>query len=268
MSSSPRPPSLDPLLSACTSAGGLGLLVDFDGTLSEIVPRPTDATARPGSIAALQSLVRSDVAVAIVSGRKLEDLVPRVGLEDVWFAGQHGGELQDPRGQRVELVSPKAGRPLLERFLKHARAVAAPRELLVEDKGLAVAVHTRGLEANETREVMHTLWREARELSAGGALVWQTGKQVVELRARGADKGRAAEHLLAQWKRKSFLAIGDDTTDEDMFAVVARRGGLAVKVGPGPTAAKHRLESPEALEVFLVELARQCHENENSAPLA
>lgn len=234
-------------------AGPLGLLLDFDGTLAEIVLDPATAAARPGARAALERLLaRPGARVGIVSGRALPDLAARLGpLPGVWLAGSHGAELRDPTGAVTPLVDPAAARPALEEWLAEARALEPG--LRLEDKGQAVAVHTRGWPPERAAALETALLARARALEARAPVEALAGKAVLELRARGASKRLGAEALLARWDPvpAALLAAGDDTTDEDLFAAVLDRGGIAIKVGPGPTRAPWRVPDPAALERIL-----------------
>ncbi len=162
--------------------------------------------------------------------------------------------LLDFDGTLAEIVAELAG------FLDTARTIVAPHGLLVENKGLAVTVHYRSLEPRAARPVVRALWSAGRDACHSGLVSLVRGKRVIELRARGADKGRAASFLLTRWGSAGrCVAIGDDTTDEDMFQEVARRDGVSIKVGTGLSAARHRLADPSKVEALLVELAvRQC----------
>lgn len=243
------------LAARAARAGGLALLLDYDGTLSELAPTPDQAVARPGAVAALERLVaRPDLRVAVVSGRGLDDLAGHVRVAGVWLAGSHGAHLRAPDGARTALVGESA-RPALSTFLRVARALAGPRTI-IEDKEAAVAVHLRGLDPALAAALAADLERLAGPLVAAAPVEWTTGKAVVELRARGATKGRAATTLLDGWGRGLHpVAVGDDLTDEDLLAAVLARGGLAIKVGPGLTVAHHRLADPEAVERWLIALS-------------
>lgn len=267
---------------AAAGARGLALLVDYDGTLSEIAPTPAEASPRQGAVEALTHLAaRADVRVAVISGRGLDDLARHVRVPGAWLAGAHGAHLRAPDGARTALVGESA-RPALQTFLRVARALAGPRAIL-EDKEAAVAVHLRGLEQAAARALAADLEKLARPLVAAAPVEWTLGKAVVELRARGATKGRAAATLLDGWGPGWHpVAVGDDLTDEDLLAAVLPRGGQAspqspegagaagpplpgsgtlgrgavtIKVGPGSTVAHHRLADPAAVERWLLALA-------------
>ncbi|MGH8250725.1 MAG: trehalose-phosphatase, partial [Steroidobacteraceae bacterium] len=111
--------------------------------------------------------------------------------------------------------------------------------LLIEDKGAGVALHYRRApeRAGECIAAM-------RELAAAAGLAVITGKNIVEARPRGTDKGVAVELLAvhAPFSARPPVFVGDDVTDEDGFRAAERAGGHGVKVGPGATAARYRLD--------------------------
>lgn len=235
--------------------GRLGLLLDFDGTLAELVPRPADAWPPPGVLRALEALAaRDDVHVGIVSGRRLIDLVERVPVPGVWHVGGHGAEVRRPDGA-AELPGDLPGaRAAIGTFVERARELAG-RDVLVEDKGLSAAVHLRGLPPEDAARIAHAAARLADALALTAPVLRSGGKAVVELRVAGIDKGRMALDLLERWGAARCVALGDDETDEDMFRALGARG-LTVKVGPGPSAAGFRLKGVAEVEAFLAALVR------------
>ena len=212
------------------------LFLDFDGTLTAIAPRPGDVVVDPRLPALLEALAqRLGGALAIVTGRRLADLDPRLAPVVLPAAGQHGAELRPRPGGSVQLRAPAGiatvARRLRERFEADAR-------VLVEDKGAAVALHFRQApeRALECLQVM-------RDLAAPWpGLEIVTGKRVVEARGCDADKGVALQALLAEapFAGRAPVFAGDDRTDEDAFAAAVAAGGHGVKVGDGPTAARYR----------------------------
>ena len=234
------------------AARRLLVLLDYDGTLATIAPKPELARLEPGMRGALLALSRRrDVRLAIISGRSLEDIRGRVGLPELIYAGCHGLQISGPRAGFVE---PKAlgRRPALKRLasqlaaaLKHAGGVE------VEDKGLAVAVHFRRAAAAAEREAtiaIGSLMARAGEgfRLGGGKKIWEILPDV------DWDKGRAARWILDHAGGEAALpvCIGDDLTDEDAFAALPE--GITVRVGGrSPTLARYSLAGPAEVETFL-----------------
>lgn len=253
--------AVDGWLASWKSAGSIILLLDFDGTLAPIVDRPELAALPADAGRALERLVSHDaVHVAIISGRGLADARGRVGLEGVWYAGNHGMEIHGPDVDRVHPEA-KAARPELE----EARAaiddgVAGITGAFVEDKGLTLSVHHRLTPRGDVAAVRAAV---ERVVASAPSLRMTEGKEVLEVRPRiDWDKGRAVEFLLEQLAPPTgvpVLYIGDDRTDEDAFRVLKRsgRGDGVVVAEPPPAAsdASSYLRDPSEVAALLERLA-------------
>ena len=203
--------------------------VDFDGTLAPIVDRPDLAVPDERALDLLRRLAgEPGVAVAIVSGRGLDDLRERVGdIHGVTFIGEHGNDIEgDPVEPSPELIEAEALVGSL-----HERYPAAT----VEKKQRSVTFHTRALGPGDTATVRDDIhqWIRGRE---GIDLI--EGKEVFELTTATRSKGDAIRELAGD---APVIYIGDDTTDETVFEALGP-GDIGVKVGDGPTAATHRVE--------------------------
>ena len=239
------------------------LFLDIDGTLLPIAATPWAVRVEPDLLVLLERLRSAcDGALALVSGRRLRDIdrlfdplrLPAVGL--------HGWERRRADGGLVA-ASAAAGtvdalRPSLADY------VAAHPRLLLEDKGTSIAVHYRQAPGEGA-----ALTRFVRGLAAAAPqLRVVAGKKLVEIMPRGADKGSAIAEFLAEppFAGRRPVYAGDDTTDEDGFAVVNRLGGMSVKVAARQGgAARFRLASPAALHHWLAAVAAQL-EGESGAP--
>lgn len=259
------PPSLPharerlPELSALRRrAGRMLVALDFDGTLSPIVPRPGDAALLEEVVAPLRRLAgREDTVVAIVSGRGLGDVRARVRLDGLYYAGNHGFEIEGPGVDRVH-ESARAARPELEAAASAlAAALAGEPGVEVEDKRWTLTVHYRRAERDGAdARVRAAVERHGRR---PGLRVTE-GKKVFEIRPDVEwDKGAATRFLLDTLGGAGPLPaifIGDDRTDEDAFAVVRDLGG-GIVVGPPPpgTHAVAWAEGPEEVAALIRELA-------------
>lgn len=249
-------------------AGRLILLLDFDGTLAPIVDRPELARLPDGTRELLEALLaRPDVDAAIVSGRGMADARERAGLEGLPYAGNHGMEIEGPGVSRVHPEA-AAARPALESVrARLVRELAGVEGALVEDKGLTLSVHYRLVSRDRVPAVREAV--RAAAGSAGDALQVTEGKEVLEVRPRVEwDKGRAVEFLLDHFSPAPgvpVLYIGDDTTDEDAFAALRRRGqGEGIVISdppPAGTAAGSYLRDPaEVAALFAALLSRGADE--------
>lgn len=227
------------------SAPHLLLAVDFDGTLAPLVDDPDASRGDPMAMAILTDLAsRPGVEVAIVSGRTHADLVRLTGMEPpVRLIGEHGndtgggGDVEDDVLAGVE-----------SRFSEAAEGLPGA---FVERKRRTVAFHHRRADHEAGEDVATELaaWAEG----LGGVTV-TVGKKVVEAGIGSVHKGDAVEALRAGLPDGPVVFLGDDTTDEHAFRVL-REGDVGVKVGPGPTAAGHRVAGVEDVVVALGTIA-------------
>jgi trehalose 6-phosphate phosphatase len=227
------------------------LFLDYDGTLVGIAPTPAEARADDALLELLARLQeRLGGALAIVSGRGVDDLDRMLAPLRLTVAGLHGLEVR-PRdaGPPAEMAG--------DAMLTPARAALAGFAArfpgtLVEDKRLSLALHYRlAPEAAHAAELL----AERLAAESAGALRLQRGKMVVELLPAGRDKGRAIGDLLllADFSGRLPVFVGDDVTDEAGFRLVNDLGGVTVRVGTAEAAtnARHRLADIAALRRWL-----------------
>jgi trehalose-phosphatase len=257
--SEPPPPALErmPEISARLRGRRLAAFLDYDGTLTPIVARPELAVLGNEVRGTLERLARL-APVAVVSGRDLEDVRERVGL-DLVYAGSHGFDIAGPGGVRYEHPQGVAALPALDAAERQLRAALARVDgVLLERKRYSLAVHYRHVRAAITPMVERAV-DAALGLAAG--LRKTRGKSVFDLLPDfDWDKGAAVLWLLERLglggPEALPLYIGDDLTDEDAFRALAGRGlGIAVFAEPRPTAAQFRLRDPAEVRGFLGALA-------------
>ncbi len=240
----------------------LGLFSDVDGTLSPIAPTPGAARLPSSIVELLEALAAVGVLVALLSGRRAEELRRWVGLEGIVYVGSHGLERWEEGRMRTV--------PGLGRYRRLARAALAELQrldlpgLLLEDKEVGVAVHYR---LSPSPEAAREAVLAAIAASPACRSFWVLeGKMVLELRPPvGADKGTAALELARRHHLRGVLALGDDVTDVPMFRRLRRASGLrAVCVAvAGPETpplvlelAHYRVEGVEGVETLLRGLLR------------
>jgi trehalose 6-phosphate phosphatase len=218
---------------------------DFDGTLSPIVPDPADARAYPGAADALGRLAAVAGTVAIITGRPAADAVELSGLAGVdglIVLGHYGAERwQDGRVTAAPVPEGIAAvRAALPGVLAAAGAPAGTR---IEDKGTALAVHTR--QAADPHGTLERLRDPVLRLAAEEGLAVEPGKLVLEIRPTGTDKGAALRGLARERDARSVLFCGDDLGDLAAFAAVRdlRADGV-----PGCVVASRSPESPQVAE--------------------
>lgn len=234
--------------------------LDFDGTLSPIVPDPDTARLVAGAADALARLAQW-CPVAILSGRDLADIRDRVGVANLWYAGSHGFESIAPDGSYRQNDEAAAAVPVLENAAKELREMLAHiKGTRVEHKRFAVAVHYRDVAADDVGEVAATTHRVARR----DHLRVTNGRKVVELRPDvDWNKGTTLAWIREQIEKDSSqvlpIYIGDDLTDEDGFDAVKADGiGILVRHtedGDRRSSARFTLEDPERVREFLDRLS-------------
>lgn len=218
---------------------------DYDGTLSPIVDDPAAAVAVPGAVAALTRLAARVGTVAIITGRPAADAVSLGGLGDVpglIVLGHYGAQ----RWQDGVLSAPpappgiEAAREALPKLLAE---VSAPAGTTIEDKGTALAVHTR--RTADPAAALELLREPLSRLADAAQLTLEPGRLVLELRPPGMDKGTALRKLAAERGARSVLFCGDDLGDLAAFSAVR---GLRADGIPGCAVASQSPESPRVAE--------------------
>ena len=212
--------------------------LDFDGTLSPIVEDPAAAHIHPDAGQVLVDLAAQFLAVAVITGRPARQALDLGGLEEVGNAvgdtgkelyvfGQYGNERWSSTNRRIVSPRPPAGLATFLREIPRALRRADALDAHVEEKGLAVAVHTRRLADPDA--AFSRLLPELRELAGRHDLMVEPGKNVIEVRSHGMHKGLVVDRLVDELGAKGFVFVGDDLGDVEAFDAVAAqsRNGLA-----------------------------------------
>jgi trehalose 6-phosphate phosphatase len=202
---------------------------DFDGTLCPLADSPSSVVVRMAMMEILNQLVQSDrVKLAVVSGRALTDLAARIPLP-VILAGNHGFEIRAP-GLEFEHPEARRLRPQLATAQQQIRhAIAHIPGAWVEDKGLTATIHYRGVTASSQAAVVLAVRKCIGQF--GATFSMGAGKKAIEVYPRcGWNKGAALSWIRQRLDLQDCpcICIGDDRTDESMFAVNA---GLNIRVG-------------------------------------
>jgi len=222
---------------------------DIDGTLVDISPSPWDVRLERellGRIRQLHDLTGG--ALALISGRSIEDVDNVFHGEQLPVAGQHGLERRDAGG-RISRHPIRAGKLAASR--ERLREIIPRHEgLLLEDKGLSLALHYR--KAPALGSFAHRLMRTLQE-EIGPDYTILRGKKIVEIKPGGKDKGKAVKEFMAEkpFRGRLPVFVGDDATDEYGFAVVNALGGHSIKVGTGRSIARWRLPDVTAVRAWL-----------------
>ena len=227
--------------------------LDVDGTLLDHADDPANVIVTSGLHNTLQRLSQHiGNALALVSGRSMADLDRLFAPFKYPAAGQHGLEVRNAEGR----LTRSDGAAHLNKFVVNALldATGPLSGVLVEDKGLSVALHYRRAPylRNRLQEIVRELIRGLRK-----DLQVIDGNMAFEIKPAHVDKGVAIRKLMDQLPFFGRIPVyaGDDTTDEDGFSVVNALGGLTIKVGAGRSLAQCRASNPSHVRQWLAACA-------------
>jgi trehalose 6-phosphate phosphatase len=199
--------------------------LDFDGTLSPIVPDPAQARIHPDGPRVLATLSAEVRAVVVITGRPARQVVELGGLDELAAGlpdgsrlevmGQYGNERWDSDTRAFTSPEPPEGIAALREELPSILAAEAAGDAFVEEKGLAVAVHTRRLpDAKAAFARLETALADAAERHG---LALEPGRLVLEVRAPGMHKGIALRTAVEEHDGGGVLFAGDDLGDLEAF---------------------------------------------------
>ncbi len=231
------------------------MVFDYDGVLAPFTDNPRDAKppkACLNLLAKLADIVRNDMI--LISGRSRQDMEAWFSGLKITLAAEHGALLRPP-GKPWQSESILVGSwkqillPTLQKY-----AVKTPGAF-VEEKETALVWHYRQAAPYYAQKNITILKRVLKPYLKAYGLELNSGNMILELKTIGSPKGTAARDWL--YGTEDFiLCIGDDYTDEDMFAVMPEHA-YTVKVGPGKTLAKYRLSSHQEVSKLLKDLLKQ-----------
>jgi trehalose 6-phosphate phosphatase len=207
---------------------GAVIALDFDGVLSPIVDNPEDARAHPDAPAVLARLAGLVNAVVIITGRPAALAVELGGFSDVSglvVLGQYGAERWDS-GALHSPEPPPGVAEVRAKLPKVLEALGAPEGTAIEDKGRALAVHTR--RTAEPQVALDRLRGVVEALAERTGLTVEPGRYVLELRPPGMDKGAALVSFVAERSAKAVLYAGDDLGDLPAYDAVDELRGQGI----------------------------------------
>jgi trehalose 6-phosphate phosphatase len=206
--------------------------VDFDGTLAPIIDNPEEAFAHPGAVAALSRLGPLVGVIAVITGRpartavRLGGFQQTPGLESMVVLGQYGIERWDAGTDEFSIPPEPAAITAVSNELPDVLDELGLRDVRVEHKGRAIGVHTR--ELGDSVAAFEQLAEPLEELAARHGLLIEPGKNVLEIRAPGFDKGDALRQLVDEKKVGQIIFAGDDLGDLPAFRAVEQLRGEGV----------------------------------------
>jgi trehalose 6-phosphate synthase/phosphatase len=234
------------------------VLLDYDGTLVPFVEKPNKAKPDPELLDILGALAANGGnEIVIVSGRDRDTLDRWLGDSKLALIAEHGVWLKERNGP-WETIEPLRAewkeqmRPVLEWYEDRTPGS------FIEEKDFSLVWHYRKADPKlaplRARELKDALMQLTANLNLGVL----EGNKVIEIKSIGIDKGRAALKWLSRRSWDFIMAIGDDRTDEDVFAVLPE-SAHSIKVGWSPSKAKYSLDSVEQVRSFLKQLAGVTH---------
>ncbi len=238
------------------SAPKVLLFTDFDGTLVPIKARPTECCLDPAIGRLLSALAGQErVAVGIVSGRELEDLRTRVGVDGIAYAGNHGLEIEGPGFSFREPNAERLSRALHGLLGDLEHSLTEVPGAWIQDKGLSASIHYRQVAPADVPHLIDMVRSIAAPCVAAQQVVLRGGKMVLEIRPAGDwHKGKAVGWLTGQMSsdctKPLLIYLGDDTTDEDVFAALPEE--ITIRVGDHrSTSANYTVRDPGEVHAFL-----------------
>ncbi|MDA9505335.1 trehalose phosphatase [Bradyrhizobium sp. CCBAU 11386] len=233
--------------------GETAILLDIDGTLLDLMPTPREVWVPPGLSETLKQLVeRTSGALALVSGRSLND-IDLIFAPDVYRAvAGHGAEMR----LSVDNEADDVHAPPLDKELKRRLAAIAKLSpgILLEDKGYSLALHYR-LAPHAEKAIFEAVSLIRADLPNAPIEVLP-GKFVCEIKHSGFTKATGVRELMQHepFRGRRPLFIGDDVTDETVFAIMPDMNGLAFSVGRRTMGVNGHFDAPSDVRAFLARL--------------
>jgi trehalose 6-phosphate phosphatase len=238
-------------LAKCLDA--CAILLDIDGTLLDLARTPREVWVPPGLAATLHTLhERTNGALALVSGRSLNDIDLIFAPERFPAIGGHGAEMRLSIGS--EAVATHA--PPMDQELKRRLAAIARLSpgILLEDKGYSLALHYRL--APHAEKAIYEAVSLIRADLPNASIEVLPGKCVCEIKPSGFDKATGVRELMTHepFLGRRPIFIGDDVTDESVFAAMPGLGGIAFSVGRHAQGVAGQFDEPSHVRAWLLRL--------------
>src|SRR6266705_3252601 len=229
------------------------ILLDIDGTLLDLAPTPREVWVPPGLAKTLNGLLdKTADALALVSGRSLNDIDLIFAPEQYPAVGGHGAEMRVAADS--EAVATHA--PPMDKELKRRLAAIAKLSpgILLEDKGYSLALHYR-LAPHAEKAIYEAVSLIRADLPHAPIEVLP-GKSVCEIKHSGFTKATGVLELMTNepFKGRRPIFIGDDVTDEAVFGIMPDLGGLAFSVGRRATGVADHFDEPRDVRDWLAHL--------------
>jgi len=237
------------------------ILLDIDGTLLDLAPTPREVWVPPGLAETLNRLLeRTSGALALVSGRSLNDIDLIFAPEQFPAVGGHGAEMRvTADSEAVATHAPPMDKELKRRLAAIARLSPG---ILLEDKGYSLALHYRL--APQAEQAIYEAVSLIRADLPNAPIEVLPGKCVCEIKHSGFTKASGVLELMTHgpFKGRRPLFIGDDVTDESVFAIMPDLDGLSFSVGRRAKGVAGHFDEPGDVRQWLARLL----DDERAAP--
>jgi trehalose 6-phosphate phosphatase len=236
-----------PRLSECA------LLLDIDGTLLDMAPTPREVWVPPDLATSMGKLLqRTNGALALVSGRSLNDIDLIFAPMQFPAVGGHGAEMRlSPENESVAVHAPPLDKELKRRLAAIAKLSPG---ILLEDKGYSLALHYRL--APHAEKAIYDAVSAIRADLPNAPIEVLPGKSVCEIKHSGFTKATGVIDLMTHdpFKGRRPIFIGDDVTDETVFAIMPGMNGLAFSVGCRAQGVSGHFDEPRDVRAWLARL--------------
>ena len=235
------------------------LMLDYDGTVVPIAKTPDRAVLPERTKRSILSVLKDPgIKLAFISGRSLSEIKKMAAIDGIYYAGNHGLEIEGPGISYVHKKARDLSGELRIIFERLSKKLCDHKGVLIEDKNLSISVHYRLADPTLDKDIISevTALVDPKKFRLSG------GKKVVEIRPKHKwDKGSAVKVLTGKFKGYYPVYLGDDRTDEDAFSAI-RNKGLSIFVGPPKkSAAAFRLEDPSEVRSLIEMLGRRKRNN-------
>jgi trehalose 6-phosphate phosphatase len=229
------------------------VLLDIDGTLLDLAPTPREVWVPPGLATTLNRLLdRTAGALALVSGRSLNDIDLIFAPDQFPAVGGHGAEMRICGDS--EAVATYAA-PMDKELKRRLAAIAKLSPgILLEDKGYSLALHYRL--APHAEKAIYAAVSLIRADLPNAPIEVMPGKCVCEIKHSGFNKASGVRELMSHepFKGRRPIFIGDDVTDESVFAIMPELGGVAFSVGRRAQGVANHFDEPRDVREWLARL--------------
>jgi trehalose 6-phosphate synthase/phosphatase len=228
------------------------ILLDYDGTIVPFAMKPDCAKPDRELLKLLERLCSINKnTVCIISGRNSDWLDEQVGHISLCMIAEHGGKIKWKKDEwKYQLLAEAAWKEEIMKVMTSYTLTCA--DSFVEEKEFSIVWHYRNAEMETAKLISAKLYEELSKYVNNSDIQVMRGNKIIEVRTKGIGKGLIVEKILSQHSYDFILAMGDDSTDEDMFKMLAQENNShTVKIGKEASFAKYNLPTQQMAISFL-----------------